>query len=207
MDIRSKIKRNCEIVWNYLSVSDEPKKADVIFILGGSTLYPIAKAYELYKKEYAPIIAFISVGGTFGGQKTWNMPEADKYKEVLLQKGIPESAILSDKLSSNTLKEAQKLIPFLNQNGIDVESLILIARPVHQRRALATFIKQHPELNYINCPANEPFSPDDPILVKRLVQEIDRVQAYADKGDIERQEIPEEVLDATEKLRLIFDKN
>lgn len=106
-------------VYDFLNVNDKPEKANVIFILGNSTLTPVEKAAELYHAGYAPKIAFISTGGNFGGQVAFGMPKNQKYKEVLLEKGIPEKAIISDGLTTNTLVEAQTAIPFLRQHGID----------------------------------------------------------------------------------------
>ena len=129
------------------------RKADVIFILGGSSLAPVNRAGELCLQGYAPKIAFISTGGRFGGERIWGMPENEKYKEVLLGMGVLADAILTKGLTTNTLVEAKMAIPFLREQGLDPKSIILVSRHFHQRRAYATFRKQHQDVTYINAPS------------------------------------------------------
>ncbi len=172
--------------WNFLNVKDAPEQSDVIFILGGSSLAPVQRAYELYKKGFAPKIAFISTGGNFGGEKIWGVPENQKYRQVLLEFGVPFEDILTDGLTTNTLAEAQKAIPFLEKElGTKVLRMILVSRPVHQRRAHLTFRKQWPRVSYINCPANEEYTENDMETETRILQEMERIRIYSEKGDIE----------------------
>lgn len=191
-------------VYNFLNIQENPQEADVIFILGGSSLAPVYKALELYESGYAPYIAFVSKGGTFGGDKIWGISETEKYKETLLQLGVPKDALVyeSDKKNQtqNTLEEAQYAIPFLKKKGIDAQRMILISRPIHQRRASATFEQQHPEILYINCPADEPFEVSTAFL-KRLVQEVERLVTYGRKKDIDEPYVLPHTLQATEKIR------
>jgi len=185
----------------YLNLKEEPEHADAIFILGGSSLAPVERAIELYKAGYAPKIAFISVGGKFGGEKVWGMPENVKYKEILVAAGIPEEAIITEGLTSNTLAEAKQAIPFIEKHGINPHSLILVSRPFHQRRAFATFSEQHPDIKYINCPGDEPLDLDDPETHERLVQEAERLLDYSAKGDIDKQAMSRDILRAAATIR------
>ena len=172
--------------WDLLNVKDAPEKSDVIFILGGSSLAPVQRAYELYKQGYAPKIAFISTGGNFGGEKIWGIPENQKYREVLLELGVQPGDIITQGLTTNTLAEAQAAIPFIERElNKKIERMILVSRPVHQRRAYLTFRKQHPEIRYLNCPANEAYLEGDEETETRIVQEMDRIRIYSAKGDIE----------------------
>lgn len=188
-----------QIFFDYLKMEDEPEPADAIFVLGGSSLAPVERAYELYKAGYAPKIAFTGIGGTFGGN---GIPHHEEYRQVLLKKdGISEDAILSQGIATNTLNEAQTAIPFLRENGINPIKVILIARPVHQRRAFATFKKQNPEVAFINCPGDEPLDLQDPSTRERLVAEAERLLDYSKKGDIEKQEISSTLLRAAATIR------
>lgn len=190
-----------KIVLNWLCLVDKPMKADVIYILGGDRLEAVERAVELYEMGYASHIAFISTGGTFGGQRKFKKPEHEKYSEVLIEHGIPESAILAAGLSTNTLEEARKVIPFLKEHGINPKKMILCSRPVHQRRAYATFKKQNPGVDFINCPASEPFNATDELLSERMLQETERLVKYALQGDLVEQIFPTEVLGAIEIIR------
>lgn len=193
------VRRAAETFWNYLNIHDEPHSADVIFVLGGSKIEPVKKAADLYRAGFAPKIAFISSGGKFGGEAVWGVSEVEKYKSILHELDIPDSALVfegdPEKQTRNTLQEAKRAIEFLEDRGVHSQKIILVARPLHQRRAFSTFLKQHPGIQYINCPADEPFNFDDQEQVTRLVQEAERLLDYGvRKDDIERPEIPPELL-------------
>lgn len=194
------------LLFNYLLVEDPKEPANAIFVLGGSSLEPPIHAAKLYHEQLAPKVAFISTGGNFGGEKIWGMPENQKYAEVLVEAGVPYDAILTEGLTTNTLVEAQQAIPFLEGRGVQTTSLILVSRPVHQRRAWATFRKQHPRVRYINQPALEPFTMDDRTLLPRIVQEMDRLKTYGAKGDIQLQYSTTEIDTALEVVREYLEK-
>ncbi|HTK33201.1 MAG TPA: YdcF family protein [Candidatus Paceibacterota bacterium] len=200
-----KLEKQAQALWKFLNLTNEPEKADVIFILGGSSLAPVEKAIELFRAGFAPRIAFISIGGTFGGEKVWGMPEHQKYRQEILAAGILPEAILSEGLTTNTLAEAIAAIPFIAQKGIDLKKMILVSRPVHQRRAFLTFARQHKQVRYINCPGNETFDPADLETQKRMVEEIGRIILYSGKGDILMDGgIPAEILAATQDIRSVL---
>jgi uncharacterized SAM-binding protein YcdF (DUF218 family) len=197
------IKAAAKTVWDFLNLTDPPQAADIIFIFGGATLDPALKAIELYMANYASKIAFVSKGGGTFSDKNDPTSEVKRYMQVLLDKKISQQDIICEELSSNTLQEAQKAIPFLKKNGLDPQTMILVSRPVHQKRAWATFAKQWPEINYINCPADEQLDMGDNKLLLRLVQETERLVKYGTKGDLVPQDIPEKVLVAVELLKKI----
>lgn len=206
-EIPQNIRESASTFWNYLNIHDDPKPADVIFILGGSSLKPVEKAAQLYRDGFAPKIAFISQGGRFGGETIWGMSETAKYNQRLLEMGIPQEAILAEenpeKQTRNTLAEAKAALPFLRGKNINPERIILVSRPIHQRRAYTTFMEQHPEVEtYMNCPADEPLDMNNPEEVFRLVQEAERLLDYGvKKTDIQRPEIPGNILRAAAEVR------
>lgn len=196
------LEQAAQIFFDFLKIEDKPEESDVIFILGSSSIKPIEKAAQLYKDGYSKKISFISIGGTFGGDKIWGMPEYEMYKKTLKKLGIDENAIVAKGLSTNTLNEAKQAIPFLKENNLDVKKMILVSRPIHQRRAFSTFKKQHPEIQYINCPANEPLDFNDLDIRKRLVSEAERLLDYSKKDDIQKQDIPYDILRAAALIRM-----
>ena len=195
------LEQAAQTFFNYLNITDQPEEADVIFIVGGSSIKPTEKAAQLYKAGYAKKIAFVAIGGTFGGDKVWGMSEYEMYKKTLMELGIEEDAIMYSGLGTNTKVEAQKAIPFLAENNVNVKKMILVSRPIHQRRAFATFENRHPEVKYINCPANEPLDLNDLDTKKRLVAEAERILDYSKKGDLQKQEIPYAVLRTAALIR------
>ena len=201
-EMSEKLKKAVETFFKFLRIEDKPESSDSIFILGGASLAPVKKASELYAAGYSTKIGFISTGGNFGGDKVWGIPEDVKYRETLLQSGVPEGAVVSKGLTSNTLAEAKAAIPFLKDGGVDPKKVILVARPTHQRRAFDTFRQQNPDTTFINCPADEPLDFNDIDTMKRLVAEAERLLDYSKKGDIAKQDISLEVLKAAAIIRM-----
>ncbi len=196
-----KVRMAVRVIRDYLNLSDAPEKSSAIFILGGSSLSPVYRAAELFHAGLAPTIAFISIGGRFGGETLWGKPEYEKYREVLLEKGVPPDAIVSAGKSTNTLVEAQQAIPFLREMGIEPKKLILCSRPCHQRRAWATFAKQHADIEYVNCPGDETETMFEMTEITRMIQEMDRLVEYGQKGDIVSHSFSDEIQDALDIIR------
>jgi glycosyltransferase involved in cell wall biosynthesis/uncharacterized SAM-binding protein YcdF (DUF218 family) len=195
-DFRTVAKR----AWEYLRINDTLEKADVLFVMGSPSLAVVDKAVELYQAGFAKKIAFISGRGTFSNH-AWGMDEYRKYHEEFLKKGIPESALLYGIGTTNTLEEVKAAIPFLREKGMDPRKMILVSIPVHQRRAYATFAKQFPGIQYINCPAEVPFA-DTPEFFERIVLEVDRLVAYGAKGDMVEQDVPLDIASIATMLKV-----
>lgn len=198
---------NARPLHDFLSTKNEPgpvgEKALVTFVLGSGSMGPVRKAAELYRNGLTGYIAFTSAGGNFGGNIVFGREEVDAYRDTLIALGVHSENVLfpqSDELrTTNTLAEARGAIPFINSKRVGgANRMILCSRSVHQRRAWATFRKQHPDVYYVNCPDHEELTVE---LLPRLVQEIDRLREYGAKGDLEVQEIPEDVSEICEQIR------
>lgn len=159
--------------------------------MGGSSILPVDKAAQLYKKSWAKYIAFCSVGGTFTNHK-WKDGEAKAYHKRLIKLGVPRKSILWEGLTTNTLDEVKTSVKFIKKKGVDIKTMILVDRPVHQLRAFATFTRWYPKIKYINIPSDEQFSVSKK-LAMRLNIELERIIGYGKKGDIIKQKIPNEV--------------
>ncbi|OGL90714.1 hypothetical protein A3J36_00925 [Candidatus Uhrbacteria bacterium RIFCSPLOWO2_02_FULL_54_37] len=201
MSAKMQLETDSRLVWDFLGIQDQVRNADVIYILGSSSLAPVEKAAQLYAQGWAPRIAFISIDGIYGGGKIWGMSETRKYKQTLRALGIHEQDIMSQELSRNTLQEARQAIPFLRNHGLDPHTILLVSRPAHQRRAWATFAKQWPRLHFINAPADEQLDTHDHSALARLVEEIERLQVYGAKGDLVDHTIPKTILKAVARLQ------
>lgn len=187
-------KKAIKIIFDYLAVKDELRKSDAIFLVGGSSLLPCKKVAELYKKGYAKYIFSTTKGGVFSNKDYENAGgEGLFFKKELIRLGIPESAIFIKNEAMNTLDEIKMSVPFMNENNITPKSLILVDRPVYQRRELATFQKHYPDIKFINCPSDEKIIYDQETLT-RVVQEINRLILYGVKGDLKVQDMPKDVI-------------
>jgi len=79
------------------------------------------------------------------------------------------------------------------------QKVILVARPHHARRAYATFIKNTNIGKIISAPCELNFRYSKE-LSEILVGEIDRLILYTKKGDIQKQKIPKDVMEAYDVL-------
>lgn len=193
-------------VLDWLAIADPLEPVDVIFVFGGSVMEIAHKAVELFNKGYASRIVFNGNSGTFSNPD-WKKPEADVFADYAIEQGIDPKHLVIQNASTNTLLDVQYGLEALEKNHIDILSAIIISRPVHQRRAYATFKKIIiPGVKILNQPCNEKFpeatnEPELLSLATRCVAEYDRLISYAEKGDIMKQDIPENVTLAVEALR------
>jgi len=188
-----------KILLDFLCLKDQLKKSEAIFILGGSSLNPVKKAAQLYQNKISDKIFFTSYGGTFTNQD-WKEGEAKMYYKTLRTLGVADKNIFWEEATANTLDEAKYAISFMKKCGVDPKTVILVSRPVHQRRAFATFKKQNPGVSFINIPADEKLSIDKK-LIERLIGEMQRLEKYAEKGDLEPQPLSHKLHSAWERLR------
>lgn len=137
----------------YLSPQDVLEPADaVVAISGGETDARIERAIELYQDGFAPIIIFS--GDAFD---PWSPSNAKSMKEIAVRDyGIPADDIIIEEESASTYENALNLKPVFEDNNI--ESIILVTSPYHQRRSKMTF--QHvmgEEFNIINQSSTDEF--------------------------------------------------
>jgi uncharacterized SAM-binding protein YcdF (DUF218 family) len=93
----------------------------------------------LYKKGH--IKRIVACGGQNGFVKERNFTEAGFIKSQLTDLGIPDSAILMEDRSRNTIENARFAKEILERNGIANNRIILVTSAFHMPRAAATFEK------------------------------------------------------------------
>ena len=96
-----KLKKEIETLWKYLKMNHEVEKANCIIGFGCHDILVAKRASELYLKGYASKIIFTGGYGRVT-KKMWNQTEAEKFKEVAINRGVPESDILVEEKSKNT---------------------------------------------------------------------------------------------------------
>lgn len=197
------------VLLNWLAVRDPLEKSDLIFVFGGPTLSQVKKAKELFDQGYAPKILVTGNTGTFNNPD-WNKPIANIFADFLTQNGVPFQNIIIQNVSMNTLEDVTFSIPIITDQIPNLQKIILVSNPMHQRRCFATFKKQFPvKVKIINQPGDEPdvtvISPEDLDQVSvRCVQECDRLIKYSQKGDIKNMPLPKNVTQAYLKLQKIL---
>jgi uncharacterized SAM-binding protein YcdF (DUF218 family) len=110
-----------------------------IVVLGGEAFGRPARAAELFKAGAAPLIV-ISGNGDY-----------DEVRRALAAQGIPESALLIEPNSGNTMENARFSTKLLRERGI--KRAIIVTSWFHSRRALLSFRHAAPEIEFISKPS------------------------------------------------------
>ena len=194
-----------KILWDYLHVNHQLKKADSIFVLCSHDTRVAEYAAGLFLQGYAPYLIF---SGGFGvlTQALFSKPEAEVFADIAIQRGVPKDKILIENQSTNTGQNVEFTKKLMAEKGLNFETFILVQKPYMERRTYATFKKVWPEKEFIvtspPIPYEEYFNseiPKDRVL-NIMVGDMQRIKVYPEKGFQIPQEIPKEVLGAYEKL-------
>lgn len=152
-------------IGNFIFVSDEPEKADVIFLPGGSHPTQPEYASELYHRGYAKWL--IPSGGVSVKRDKWPgvRSKADIYNgdyrsdcefftDVLLKNGVPASAIIREDQSGHTRDNAFLSRKIVNERGVAVKTAMIVCKAFHARRCLMLYQMAFPDVNIKVCPVH-----------------------------------------------------
>jgi uncharacterized SAM-binding protein YcdF (DUF218 family) len=121
--------------------------ADVIVVLGGGSHERPLRAAELFKQRAAPRVLVSGAG------------DCEINRRLLLQAGVPNSAIEIESKSQTTRENAEFSIKLLRAEKI--RSAILVTSWYHSRRALKTFEHYAPNMKFYSRPSYFAFARDD----------------------------------------------
>ncbi|MCA9351267.1 YdcF family protein [Patescibacteria group bacterium] len=192
-----------KIIWDYMLLHHKLEKVDAIFALGSTDLRTPKRAAELYHQGFAP---YVICSGGVGKIKDFDLSEAEKFRDILVRKGVPEDKIILEKKASNTGENITFTKELLKNLNFDFNSFILVQKPYMERRTYATFKKQWPEPRiFVTSPAisYEDYSQDRSFKEKftnLMVGDLQRIVEYPKLGFQIEQDVPDEVLDAWQKL-------
>lgn len=142
--------------WPVVLAEDSPT-ADAIVLLGGgigsnTNVYPYAEmsggsdrvwhAARLYKAGKAPLIIASGKEGR------------PAHVPLLVDLGVPETAIIVEEESRNTEENAKFVKRLLLGNGKEKGSVLLVTSVWHMRRAKLMFDRYAPELEVIPAPTD-----------------------------------------------------
>ena len=177
--------------WQHIPVGKLPT-ADAIVLLGGATksAFPprpavdlseegdrVLYAAQLYREGKAPVVI------ASGGRIDWRgggLAESSDMADILVNLGVPNSAILQDSKSLNTYQNAVNVRQIMQERGI--RRVLLVTSAMHMPRSLQIFQRQGIEA--IPAPTdflitqqeiNEPSSSPQATLLN-LVPDADRLQ-------------------------------
>lgn len=183
---------------------NEPEKADAIFVFGSRTLPDVwIRAAELYHLGFARFVVTTGYVGpkakAYGGSA-----EGDFLASKLIDLGVPHDALIIENKSSNTYENVMFGMRAMLEKGLHNPKLILLAKPFHMRRCLATFAKQFPLVQCLSCPPllnylemfqNMPDSYSSLDQFKeRMIGELVRLEMYGKPdGTIATQKMPDDI--------------
>lgn len=194
---------DAQLIWDYMLVHHSLKKVDAIVLCGSSDTAVAKRGAELFIQGYAP---YIVCSGGIGKDTLFQTTEAIAFEKVLLDHGVPQSAIIIEDRSTNTGENIRFSRDVLRGRSITVHSVILVHKPYMERRTYATCRAQWPE---VECIVTSPqISFDDyfetPELKKRginlMVGDIERIQTYPALGFQIAQDVPIEVFATNKRL-------
>ncbi len=199
--------RLLEPVWSYLAVSHRPRPSDAIFVFGSRDLAVPRRAAELFLDGHGERIV---VSGRFGPRTegVFPKPEALVFRDTLLDRGVPDSRIVTEVEAGNTLENVQFGMRALRAAGRSPRTALLVAKAFVMRRCLATFRRQYPGVGVWACPPQGVLAShrDRPrvAFVTRLVAEIARLDRYGRQGDIAPQLVPAAVGRAVQRIESLL---
>ena len=171
-------------------VPSKPRPSDIIFIFGAYTgnWQPAA---SLYVKEFSERV--IATGGYGEHDELTSAPQSHRIREELMRFGVPESAILVEEQSTNTLENVQFGLSTLMDASVKVSSILFYCSSHHSGRCWRTLARWAPSA-FLSCSTYDwcfdeatirssdwYLAPDSR---NRVYGEFMRIQAYAAKGDI-----------------------
>lgn len=205
-----------ERVWRYHQMDHHLAKADAIMVLCSHDTIVAERGALLFLEGWAPLIIFSGGLGTIT-KHLWPDPEANRFAQIAMDRGVPEDRILIENKSTNTGENVQFTREMLSARGLDPASFILVQKPYMERRTFATFNKvwpgkkvmvTSPRLSldeYLARYSHESLSPEDVIGI--MVGDLQRIREYPARGFQIPQDIPDDVWEAYgELVRAGYDK-
>ncbi|MBI5005109.1 MAG: YdcF family protein [Candidatus Lloydbacteria bacterium] len=179
--------------------TEDLPRVDAIFVFGHYEPQVAHHAAELWKKGKAPRIVISGRGRDAipDGFAT----EADFYASLIESDGVPKKVLILEKESTNSLENVLLGMAACRNVGVNPKSVIACAMPPLLRRSCATFRKQFPEITVYGSAFPMPEEWFTSRRISRLLGELERLNEYAEKGNIVKVEIPNNILFAAEKIR------
>lgn len=186
-----------------------PRGCDAIIGFGHFDLRVARRCGELWRAGVSPRIIFS--GGVGAGSADLTEPEADAFATELRRHypEIPADAILIESRSTNTGENVQFLQRAATDAGWSLRSVCLVATPYRQRRVALTWRQQGPRDGVAsNAPPATTLAEEIELYAAKgedfcahLPGEIDRLIAYAERGWIAPETVPDTILSAAKQLR------
>lgn len=190
-------------LWDYHDLRHEPRRSDVGIGLGSRDPGVAVHTAELFHAGRFPLVVFTGANAPTTVDR-FPRGEAVHYREIALELGVPDSAILVEPAARNTgdnIVFTRRLLA-----AHDVRSVTLVTRPYQQRRAYATAKRLWPGVDVVCASKAASFEDhlsgeeDADRVISMLVGETQRITEYAARGFVVPQEVPAVVARAFGRL-------
>ncbi|MFD7114623.1 MULTISPECIES: YdcF family protein [Streptomyces microflavus subgroup] len=193
-------------IWSYHQMGHTLQPCSVAIGLGSHDLGVADTSVNLYKRGMVPLLLFT---GATSPTTRKRMPrgEAIHYRERALELGVPSAAVLVEPRARNTGENIRFSREVLEEEGVEVTSVLLVSKPYEERRAYATARKLWPEVEIVS--ASTPMSLDEYVdsigdarlVIDMLMGALQRLMIYPDQGFMISQLVPADVSEAYQRLR------
>lgn len=150
-------------ITDFIFLQDTPQPCDVILIPGCSHPELPEFVARLYREGYAPLLLpsgrFSVKRERFPDERLRGTPyegtystEFDFLRRVLLDNGVPDSAILREGCAAHTLENAFFSRQVLDAAGLRVRTAIVCCQAFHARRAFLSYARAFPEAMLLTVP-------------------------------------------------------
>jgi len=198
------VKAAAKTLWDYHRLDQPVESADVILGLGSYDPRVAEHAAALFLAGHAPWLMFTG-GVVQPPERTgtrWTGVEAEVFRDIALEQGVPPGKILVETRSTNTGENFRFTDTLLRDSGIAVRRVLVVSKPFMERRAFATGRAQTRWSEI--APTSPPDSFEDfcfrrfdsAMAISDMVGDLQRLAVYPSKGFSVQQEIPPQVWDA-----------
>lgn len=151
-------------ITNFIFCEDKPARADMILIPGGGYPEIAERAAALFREGFAPLVLpsgkYSVKKGFFPGALSKESQYSGEFatewaflKNVLMQNGVPEEAILKEDRATYTYQNAIFSREVTDEAGLTIKTAILCCQAFHARRSLSYYRLCFPETQFLVCPA------------------------------------------------------
>ena len=150
-------------ITEFIFMEDAPEKCDIILIPGTSKSAITERAAQLYREGYAPYVLpsgmYSPNVGHFASENIDNPRYAGAYatdfeycRHILMENGVPESAILREDLAANSMENAMYSAQVVKTAGLNIKKAILCCQAFHARRAFLSYVCHFPGVELLVVP-------------------------------------------------------
>lgn len=204
------INEDIKIIWDYLCVGISPIKSDCIIGLGSILTLVPKRCAEIFKNGLADYIIFSGNCGK-GTEGVISITEAERFKKIAVDEGIPEEKIITEPKATTTYENFAYVNEIFKNKELNPNTIMIVGKPYQARRARAIadiFLagKNFRVVSYdITLEEYLEFAEKDELMtaedaINEMIGEINLIIKTPKYGLQSVQEIPNEVLDSYKRI-------